>query len=629
MASQQGNDSTRQAKLDRLCIEHAAIAIYRISEKDGQILSVNQQACRDLGYTEDELHAMTIFDLDPNFAGPSKEKWLQHRNKVSQKGSGTIETLHRRKDGSLMHVEVTVTYMEFEGEKISFSFARDITKRKQTEEALRQSEKLFRTTLYSIGDAVITCDLNGKVLQLNAIAEELTDWKEEEARGHPIHTIFKIINEYTREPVESPADKVFEQGKIVGLANHTLLVSRKGRETPIADSGAPIFSDEGHITGVVLVFRDQTEEKQHQQELEQSRNYLSTLLNNLPGMAFRCLNNPSWDMEYISKGCEELTGYTPGELMKGRPIVFGEVIHPDDREWVWEQVQQAIEDQSPYQFEYRIVTKNKMTKWVWEQGEAILSKSGTVEALEGFISDISDRKHYEKKLKENDRLKTAFLQNVSHEIRTPLNAVIGFSELIRENSITKEERNEYIDIVQSSGHKLLGILNNVLELSRIETGDTVLEKSEFALNQFMEGMLNFFRPHAQSKNLEIKFSPESDQDISINTDHSKLDQIMTNLINNAIKYTDQGTIEFGYTRQNADLIFFVKDTGPGLSQEQQARVFDRFYRTENRDAQLQEGVGLGLSICLELIELLNGQIWVESEPGKGTRFYFSLRQAHP
>ncbi|MFW6267680.1 MAG: PAS domain S-box protein [Marinilabiliaceae bacterium] len=624
MASSKEQDSIRQAKLDRFCIDHAGVGIYSISEQSGRILSVNRQACIDTGYSENELLSMTVFDLDTNFPKQEKEKWHRHRKKIRSRGTGTFESLHRRKDGTLMPVEVTVSYIKFEGENISFSFVRDISRRKQAEEALRQSEKLFRTTLYSIGDAVITCDLKGNVLNLNTVAEKLTGWKESDARGNPIHTIFRIINENTRETVESPVEKVYREGRIVGLANHTLLVARDGTETPISDSGAPIFSDDGSITGVVLVFRDQTEERQYQQELENNRKYLSTLLNNLPGMAFRCLNKPSWDMEYVSRGCEDLTGYKPHVLMTGRQVVFGELIHPDDRQRVWEEVQQAVKERRSYEVEYRIITREKTSKWVWEQGEAIISQEGEVEAIEGFITDISDRKHYEKKLQENDRLKTAFLQNVSHEIRTPLNAVIGFSDLIRDDMLSSGQRNEYIDIVQASGHKLLGILNNVLELSRIETGDVVLNPSELHLNKFLQDIYAFFRPQAHSKNLEFTFIRGEEKEITIHTDPSKLDQVMTNLISNAIKYTEEGQIQFGYTRKQGELQFFVQDTGPGITKEHQARVFDRFYRSNEADPQLHDGVGLGLSICLELIELLNGKIWLESAPEKGTCFYFSL-----
>ncbi|MDK2841062.1 MAG: hypothetical protein PWQ17_567 [Anaerophaga sp.] len=614
----------QQARLDRFCIDHAGIGIYQISDESGKILSVNRQACIDLGYTKDELLNMTVFDLDPNFLKAGNEKWHQHRQKIRKKGTGTIETLHKRKDGSLMPVEVTITYLDFDGMPLSFSFARDITRRKITEKALKESEELFRTTLYSIGDGVITCDTEGKVMNINKVAEELTGWQEVEAKGQPMDKVFRIINECSRKPVISPVNKVFAGGKIVGLANHTLLQSRDGREIPIADSGAPIFSEDGRITGVVLVFRDQTEERRYQLELEKSRNYLSTLMNNLPGMAFRCKNTPTWDMEFVSSGSEELTGYKPGELINNQLIAFGNLIHPEDQESVWRNIQKAINKRSSYQVEYRIFTKYGTEKWVWEKGEAVRSDNGQVDVVEGFITDISERKKFEEKLTENDRLKTAFLQNVSHEIRTPLNAILGFTELIRQRDITEKERNDYIEIVQTGGQKLLNILNNVLELSRIETGDIKMIPSTFQVNKLCNEMLAMFTPQAEKKGLTFKYITKEPPVTTIFTDYTKLDQILTNLLNNAIKYTEKGKIEFGYSRREKDFLFFVKDTGIGITKEQQAKVFDRFYRSDDPKAITHDGVGLGLSICLALINNLGGKIWLESEPGKGTDFYFSL-----
>lgn len=614
----------QQARLDRFCIDHAGIGIYQISDESGKILSVNRQACIELGYTKDELLNMTVFDLDPNFLKAGNEKWHQHRQNIRKKGTGTIETLHKRKDGSLMPVEVTITYFDFDGMPLSFSFARDITRRKITEKALKESEELFRTTLYSIGDGVITCDTEGNVRNINKVAEELTGWQEEEAKGQPMDKVFRIINEYSRKPVISPVNKVFAGEKIVGLANHTLLLSRNGREIPIADSGAPIFSEDGRMTGVVLVFRDRTEERRYQMELEKSRNYLSTLMNNLPGMAFRCKNTPTWDMEFVSSGSEELTGYKPSELINNQLIAFGNLIHPEDQERVWRNIQNAINKRSSYQVEYRIFTKYGTEKWVWEKGEAVRSDNGQVDVVEGFITDISERKEFEEKLTENDRLKTAFLQNVSHEIRTPLNAILGFTELIRQRDITEKERNDYIEIVQTGGRKLLNILNNVLELSRIETGDIKMTPSTFQVNKLCNEMLAMFTPQAEKKGLTLKIITKEPPTTTIFTDYTKLDQILTNLLNNAIKYTERGKIEFGYSRREKDFLFFVKDTGIGIAKEQQAKVFDRFYRSDDPKTIPHDGVGLGLSICLALINTLGGKIWPESDPGKGTSFYFSL-----
>ncbi|MFA0823136.1 MAG: PAS domain-containing protein [Methanomethylovorans sp.] len=221
-------------------------------------MSVNDHACESLGYSREELYGMTILDIDPTF---TFEKWLEHRQKMRQMKSGTIETIHRRKDGTVFSVDVTITYIEYEGKLFSVSFARNITKRKLAEKALRESEELFRTTLYSIGDGFITTDTNGCLRQMNHVAEKLTGWSEKEAVGKPLEEVFNIINEDTRQQVEIPVRKVLREGQIVGLANHTLLISKDNREIPIADSGSPIVNERGEITGVVLVFRDQTEER--------------------------------------------------------------------------------------------------------------------------------------------------------------------------------------------------------------------------------------------------------------------------------------------------------------------------------------------------------------------------------
>jgi hypothetical protein len=493
----------QQNKLDSFCIDNAGVGIYQISDIDGRILSVNQQACRDLGYTKKELENMTIFDLDPNFSKPLEEKWHSHRSIIRKNGTGTIETLHKRKDGTLLPVEVTITYLDFEGEIISFSFVRNITKRKESEQALREKEQ------------------------------------------------------------------------------------------------------------------------KHKEELRESRNYFSNLLNNLPGMAFRCLNNISWPMEFVSNGCEKLTGYSKEELTQNAVISFGDLIYPDDRERVWDTVQSAVINHSNYHVEYRITTKNGKEIWVWEQGDIANPDSKENPIIEGFITDISAQKKLEQQLKENDRLKTAFLQNISHEIRTPLNAILGFSELIKHPELTENERSEYIDIIQSGGEKLLSILNNVLELSRIETDTISVESSTIQVNTLLKELHSLFSAQAKEKNLQLILNIPT-QETTLSSDYTKLSQILTNLINNAIKYTEKGNIEIGFEEKAKGLLFFVKDTGMGISKEQQKKVFERFYRSDNPKTLKYDGVGLGLSICMGLIGILKGEIWLESEPGKGTSFFFSL-----
>lgn len=279
----------------------------------------------------------------------------------------------------------------------------------RTERELLASEARYRATLLSIGDGVIVTDARGRVETMNAVAEELTGWPLAEAAGLPVQDVFSIVNEQNREPAESPTQKVLREGTIVGLANHTLLLGRDGAERPIADSGAPVRDTAGNVSGVVLVFRDQTEERAAQRALVESERALATLMANLPGMAYRCLNDSGWGMEFVSQGAQELTGYRPGELMGEGATLYSDIVHPEDREAVHAAVQAGVAASRPFVIEYRIVDAEGVVKWVWERGQGVPDANGQVPMLEGFITDITQRKLAEETLNsERAELQTVY-----------------------------------------------------------------------------------------------------------------------------------------------------------------------------------------------------------------------------
>ncbi|MDI6797943.1 MAG: PAS domain S-box protein, partial [Desulfatibacillaceae bacterium] len=257
-------------------------------------------------------------------------------------------------------------------------------------------------TLYSIGDGVLSTDEKGCIRRMNPVAEKLTGWKQEEALGRPVDEVFCIINEYSRSKLKNPVDLVLAEGRMVSLAHHTLLVARDGRETPIADSGAPIIDENGRIMGAVLVFRDQTKEREARKALFEAQRKMATLVSNLPGMAYRCALDKDWTMEFVSQGALELTGYEPQDLAQNNRISYGQIIHPQDRQLVWDAVAQAVSRAAPFTLTYRIVDAAGEEKFVWERGRAVLNADGKVEALEGFISDISLRAKTQRDLAESE-----------------------------------------------------------------------------------------------------------------------------------------------------------------------------------------------------------------------------------
>ena len=251
--------------------------------------------------------------------------------------------------------------------------------------------------------------------------------------------------------------------------------------------------------------------------------------------------------------------------------------------------------------------------------------------LTTFI-DITENKNYEAELRsakekaeESDKLKTAFLQNMSHEIRTPLNGILGFTSLLTDENITKDEIREYSKIIQNSGNRLLETIGNVLDISKIETGQIEANIKPFSINQLMNNLSSFFTPIAKNKRIKLVNQNESDhKNLNIESDDTKLNQILTNLISNAIKFSSDGEIYFGYDIKDNNLEFFVKDCGIGIQEDLKHRIFERFTQVNLSITRGYEGAGLGLAICKGLVELLGGKIWFESDVNKGTTFFFTI-----
>ncbi|MBT3385737.1 MAG: response regulator [Prolixibacteraceae bacterium] len=229
------------------------------------------------------------------------------------------------------------------------------------------------------------------------------------------------------------------------------------------------------------------------------------------------------------------------------------------------------------------------------------------------------------KAEESDRLKSAFLANMSHEIRTPMNGILGFVDLLKEPDISGEEQNEFLEIINRSGNRMLNTLNDIIDITRIESEQVEISISDVNLNKQNEYLHTFFKPEAEKK--EISFSYKNgvpNHDSIVKTDREKLYSILANLIKNAIKFTDNGIIEFGYKKKEGTFEFYVKDSGIGIPIGREKAIFDRFVQADIEDVKVFQGAGLGLSISKAYVELLGGQIWVESEYDKGSIFYFTI-----
>lgn len=293
------------------------------------------------------------------------------------------------------------------------------------------------------------------------------------------------------------------------------------------------------------------------------------------------------------------------------------------------------------------------SEWLTDKGDAIIvlesakavrNKNGEIIRYDGTVEDITENKKIQRELieareraEESDRLKSAFLANMSHEIRTPMNGILGFSALLKEPNNTGKERQKYIQIIEKSGNRMLNIINDIVDISKIESGLMELNTAEINLNKLLNNQYAFFELETEAKGISLSVQNSLDLNgLSIESDKIKLEAILSNLIKNAIKYTSHGSIQFGVSLSETPLAaaeqggfeveFFVKDTGIGVQTDRQQSIFERFIQADISDLEARQGAGLGLSICKAYVEMLGGRIWIESEVGKGSIFRFTIPQ---
>lgn len=789
--------------------------------------------------------------------------------------------------------------------------------RKQVEDSLREREEHFRTTLYSIGDGVISTDKYGRIVDMNPVAEDLCGWTLADALGKPLAEIFKIINSDTGEVANDPVKKVLEHGQVVGMANHTLLISKDGTKYQISDSAAPIKNHKGDITGVVMVFSNVTTEYAFRERLRVSEERLN--------LAMMVKNEGLWDWDlttgntFFDDRYYTMAGYQPNEFSQNFDG-WAENVHPEDLQASQNAIKAYLSGETDsFGTDFRF--KRKDGSWMWIQGKGKIVErdaNGVPLRMIGTHTDITDRKRVEEALRnseekhrglieqmleglvvvdkddiiqfvnpafcemlgyqdneligkvgyemllneagkkliaeknrtrekgiseqyeinmikksgeqitllmhaspvkeksgkvvgsmstciditglkkeqiiqqilynisnlvlqtptlgalfkkvrnelqqlfdttnffvalyrpesdtleqlvfddekddikewktseslsgqvvmqaktlllnktqrdqlaadlglkllgtpakcwlgtpmkindkaigvvviqsydnenaydentarllemvarelslfierrnmledlviakekaqESDRLKTAFLANMSHEIRTPMNSILGFSELLKNPQLTGDQKQRFIATIEKSGERMLNLISDIVDISKIESGQMEVFDAEINVHDSMMFLLDFFKPefNKNKPDVQLRLKLPAQQTI-ISTDKEKLHSILINLIKNAEKFTHTGYVEFGFCRDGNMVEFFVKDTGIGIPKDKQAEVFKRFFQADSSLSSGYEGTGLGLSITKAFVELLGGEIWMESKPGTGSAFYFSL-----
>jgi len=661
----------------RLLIESLTSYIYTVCVEDGQpVDTFHGPGCVSVtGYTAEEYVA------DPNLwyamvHEADKDQVIQQARQVCS-GGGSVCIEHRlyHKDGTVRWVRDTmVPKFDAEGRLVAYDgLVVDITERKESEESirmlnveleqkvlertrkieeanfeltslneelelrrteaenaldsLRESEEMLRLLLDSTGEAIYGLDLEGNCTFCNRTCLHLLGYQ------HPDDLIGKNMHGLAHYAYSDGTPMRLEECHILqafqdGKAQHIFdeVFWRRDGSSFSAEYRAYPQSRDGLIVGAVVTFMDISDQLQTQEMLLK----LSRAVENSPASVL--ITNRDGVIEYINPKFTVNTGYTFAEVMGRNPSMLSARIHPKE---LYQEMWSTLLSGREWRGEFCNRKKNGEIFWVQALISPIRDESGEITHFVAVKEDITERREIAEDLKRAkeaadaaSRSKSAFLANMSHEIRTPLNAIIGFSALALKSELTPRLRG-YLCTVNNAGESLLSIINDILDFSKIEAGKLTIEQVPFRLNDILTKTLPLVQHKAVEKGLEIMLDISPDLPQQLIGDPLRLNQILTNLLSNAIKFTSQGEVELIISLQERfegkiRLLFSVRDTGIGLTPNQMNELFQPFTQADDSTTRKFGGTGLGLSICRRLVELMGGDIRVESEPDKGSTFSFTV-----
>ena len=623
-----------------------------LKDTKGAYLSCNTMFARFIGAREDDIIGKTDYDF---FERELADFFREHDRKaiVAGKPTRNEEWVTFADDGHRALLDTIKTPMfDSEGMLLGvLGIGRDITERKQAEETLHDSHQDLYRMLNSMYEGAYGVDINGNCTFVNrAFLQMLGYQNDHEVLGKHLHELIHHSH-YDGSPYPSSECKMYRSYQI----NQTINISdevfwrKDGVAIPVEYWSHPIEKD-GVVIGSIATFIDITERKQAEEALKQANTELENLHNNLDEAVFSVdlIHNK---MLHASIAHETVFGHSQAEFFNN-PQLWYEIVVPEDKPIV-DAGYPVLFSGKNLHHEFRIVHPDGQIRWIEAKMNPTLDSKGKLIRIDGIATNITARKQAEEELikakeraEESDRLKTSFLNNISHEIRTPFNGLLGFLSLIQDEYLPTSERDEYISIINKSADRLMNTINDIVEISQIQAGQTKLTISKTNIRKLSSELYSRFKPDVESGGLKFFLNDDLPNNIeSIYTDSLKLNTILSHLIGNAIKFTKEGSIQFEirfvdqgneFGRDKAYLFstpfklqFSVKDTGVGIAKSKIHAIFEKFMQADGSNTRQFEGSGLGLSIAKAYVEMLGGKIWVESDPEgisqeKGSTFYFTI-----
>ena len=585
----------------------------------GRIAYINTPGATLLGaYSSSELLGKRVTEfVHPDCCEAVADRLQRVSDEVTSAQLGEKQFL--RLDGNSIEVEVTALPHVHAGEKAVQVIFRDISERRKMQAALHTSEERLRTIAANAPIILFALDRAGVFILSEGKGLAGLGRKPGEVVGRSIFDVYREV-----PPILDNVRRA--------LAGDAFTACIEVAGSAFESWYSPVRNSSGDVTGVIGVAVDITERVKAEQQLRLSEERWQ--------LAVRGNNDGLWDWDartkqvFYSARWKQILGYEDHEISNS-PEEWESRVHPDD----FPRVQKVLDDHlnrktAYYTPEYRIRAKDGTYKWVLARGQALWDEQGQAVRMVGSHTDITERKLAEQALeraKEQaeaaNRAKSEFLANMSHEIRTPMNGVLGMIGLVLETELARAQK-DHLETARHSAESLLSLLNDILDLSKIEAGRLELVSATFHLRESLADAVRMFAVTAQQKGLILKTEVEPDAPDWLLGDQVRLRQIVSNLVGNAIKFTERGEVKLRVevaTRLDTrvTLHFTVSDTGIGIPQEKQAWIFEPFRQVDGSMTRRYEGTGLGLAICTRLVELMGGQIRVNSVPGEGSTFHFT------
>src|SRR5258707_607561 len=610
-------------ELFRTVSEAAPVGIYR-SDMDGNASFMNTALLALLGVSRERgLGGGWTDRIDPE----DRARLIQDRSEAMRSGEDFATSYRvRHSDGSIRWAEGQAKPLRaIDGKLLGYvGVVQDVTQRRKSEELLREQSTYLTTLLDACPIGIVAENAEGKIEISNPAFQELFGYSTLEMQGKSIDELISPGELHTQ------AAELTKQVLSGTVVHQTVIRKHKcGLPVEVEAYGVPFVVD-GVLRGQFILYQDISERLKAQRALRGSEEMFRTLTSAAPVGIFR--TGADGQVLYLNEKWLRMTGLTEEEALAN---AWRTVIHPDDFERLERIRNESIAHKLDYTMSYRYQRRDSSVVWAHSIARGFQQKDGTKRGYVVVIQDVTEMQLAEERLRRAkeaaeaaNRAKSEFLAHMSHEIRTPMNGILGMTELALETELHPEER-EYLGMVGSSADALLGIINDILDFSKIEAGKMELEETTFSLEDCIEEALGPLGIRAMKKGLDLTWTTEGKIPGALNGNPARLVQVLINLVGNAINFPKEGEAKVRATRlpsdgTGADIQFVVSDTGIGIPADKHRQIFDAFSQADTSTTREFGGTGLGLATSARLVRLMGGQIGLESSPGKGSKFSFTV-----